>query len=103
NLVVVEPAFAQSKELDHVGAAEAHGVRHLALAFSLIQGDLHESHVLVAVGRGRKTETRNALDNGFCLDFLSVRAAQDLDNGTGDLAVGGGGEKAQGGQAFLNT
>jgi hypothetical protein len=49
DLIVVKPAFAEAEKLDHIRSAETDGIRELSLEFSLVQGYLHESHVLVTI------------------------------------------------------
>ena len=49
DLVVVKPAFAEAEKLDHVRTAESDRIGELSLEFPLVQGYLHEGHVLVTI------------------------------------------------------
>lgn len=95
NFVIVETAFAKPEELNHVCTSEPYRVSELALEFSLIQGDLHESHVLVAVSGSGETKTGYAFNDGLSLNFLTVGSAKNLHDSTRDFAVGCRGKETQ--------
>src|SRR5271165_3620677 len=101
DLVVMEAAFSQPEKLDHIGAAESDGIAELALKLPLIEGYLHEGHILVTVGSSWQPKTWNAFNHSLCLDSLPIGAPEYLHHGTGDFLVGGGSEKAEGVKTLL--
>src|ERR1039458_9926662 len=71
DLVVVKSAFAEPEKLNHVCTAESDRIREFSLEFPLVQGYLHEGHVLVAIRSSGESETWDTFDDCLGLDSLA--------------------------------
>jgi len=98
----VETTFTEAEEFDHVGAGEPDRVGEASLKFPLVESDFHEGHIFVAISGRWQTKAWDAFNYGLGLYLLAVRAAEDLDNYSGNFAVGGGGKKTEGMEALFD-